>query len=130
MKNLAGNKDCDLFVADELRRARIESGECVCQTGEVPSLLQGNIGEIRFLRAWTYWTARGPVPISIARQLYADPVGMTDVRVAGHCGCPAPEAPWTELIDGEEFVTSYHIDTEVGLRLFADTLRAAAGGAR
>lgn len=48
----------------------------------------------------------------------------SDIRVAGHCGCPAPEAPWTTRIEHAEFVTSYHIDTEVGLRVFADAIRA------
>lgn len=91
-------------------------------------------------------------------------VGVTDIRVAGHCGCPPPkdwitfladdgrevldreqEASWQELIDrghtkmqtykdeyvfaddpakvGKPYVTSYHIDSELGLRIFADTLK-------
>lgn len=116
-----------------------------------------------------YWIASGFVPLGIAKILYADPLGKEDVRVAGHCGCPAPEYPWVEwydldgyllipqkeidecdafasrlapfarnwakdrlfirpLEDAAEdgrlgFVTVYHIDSEAGLRFFADTLR-------
>ena len=31
------------------------------------------------------------MPLDIARKLYADPIGVTDIRVGGDCGCPAPE---------------------------------------
>jgi hypothetical protein len=90
----------------------------------------------------------------MAKQLYADPVGRTDIRVDGHCGCPPPEPPWltwrvgerevinpspddnamakrlgidwSEYLIGdpvelgaEAFVDTYHIDSELGLYLFA-----------
>lgn len=122
MKNLAGNEHCDSYIAEELRRARIPSEPFDGRPGEVPTKLQGRIGPIVFRRFWTYWVARGPVPIETARALYDDPVGKTDIRVAGHCECPPPAAPWVETIDGQEFITNYHIDTEVGLRLFADAI--------
>lgn len=125
MRNLAGKQDCDTFIENELRRARIPSERLGAHTrDEVPYLVIGRLGSIEFRRSWTYWVARGPVPIDIARQLYADPVGRTDIRVDGHCGCPAPEPPWTDVIDGAEFVTIYHIDSEIGLRIFADAMSA------
>lgn len=114
-----------------------------------------------------YWVVKGLVPLDVAQILYADPVGKTDIRVDGHCGCPAPEPPWTTLRmpDGTELLTlddkeqleatkhlnpdfyedymkqfsfsddpevrakakcyveMYHIDTEIGLRVFIDHLR-------
>ena len=46
-----------------------------------------------------YWIVEGGrLPIEAARELYADPVGKTDIRVAGHCGCPPPEKPWTSWL--------------------------------
>lgn len=123
MRNLAGVKECDLFIERELARARIALEACGEHRGEVPYRMIGRLGPIEFRRAWTYWVARGTVPLEVARQLYADPVGSTDIRVAGHCGCPAPEPPWIDTIDGDKFVTSYHIDSEVGLRIFADAIR-------
>lgn len=123
----------------------------------------GRLGSIAFKRAWTYWVTEGLVPMAVAEELYADPVGVTDIRVAGHAAAPAPEE-WAEWImpDGHQVwpaseeaasldfrnrhpewkipedlfsdnpaelgatrgITTYHIDTEVGLRVFADTLRA------
>lgn len=43
-----------------------------------------------------YWVVQGDVPLDIALKLYAEPIGKTDVRINGHCGCPPPEAPWVE----------------------------------
>jgi len=164
MQNLAGNKDCDKFIEQELRRSKIGVIHGERTRGEVPASITGKLGPFTFVRAWYYWMVSGPVPLTVARELYADPIGATDIRVAGHCGCPAPEKPWTTLIapDGrqvvdsgeregfkvffnepkgkelaleivfsddisavgaQEFAMSYHIDSEVGLRLFADTMR-------
>jgi hypothetical protein len=113
-----------------------------------------------------YWRIHGAMPMEIAKQLYADPVGKTDIRVAGHCCCPPPdEKPWFSWITPEgktvmaveehqeyasmverhpdmkesflkyvpsddpasiasAFVMSYHIDTELGLRIFVDAVKA------
>lgn len=124
MRNLAGNQRCDEWIAEELRRSMIPSQVYIGPLGEVPSLLLGHLGPITFRRAWTYWVAHGPVPIDLARALYADPVGATDIRVDGHCGCPPPEPPWTSRSDDGEIVTAYHIDSEVGLRVSADAIRS------
>lgn len=123
MRNLAGDSRCDIYIADELRRSMIPSEARAADRCEVPSLLIGRLGAITFRRAWTYWVATGPVPLDVAHRLYEDPVGRTDIRVDGHCGCPAPVHPWLSTINGQEFVTSYHIDSEVGLRIFADAIR-------
>jgi hypothetical protein len=167
MENLAGNPKCDEEIRSELTRARIPIVENIPARGEVPSTLQGKLGPITFTRAWVYWVAAGPVPLEIARELFADPVGREDVRSGGHCGCPAPDTFGATYYDADGLqlysdpdgveqqkfedmvargvlkrehmpgrfvrdkrtaavraeVTVYHIDTEVGLRLFADAIR-------
>jgi hypothetical protein len=83
----------------------------------------GQAGNLQFERYWRYWVARGPVPLSVARELYADPIGKESVRADGHCGCPPPEE-WVEWVDGEPCVTAYHIDTAEGLALFIGKMRS------
>lgn len=130
MKNLAGNRECDVYIEHELKRARIAIERVeLPERSEVPYRMIGRLGPIEFRRYWAYWVANGPVPIEIAHRLYADPVGRTDIRVDGHCGCPEPEPPWTEIIDGAEYVMTYHIDSEIGLRVFADAVRGLIGAA-
>ena len=166
MQNLAGKKDCDTFIERELVRCGIEVVLNQPRDGEVASSLRGQLGAFQFKRAWRYWMVEGDVPLSVARELYNDPVGKEDIRVSGHCGCPAPddghwaiwkaedgrvvvatdhEAKLRELVGNgtlpeavlseyvfsddpksmgaKAYITSYHIDSEVGLRIFADTLK-------
>jgi hypothetical protein len=91
VENLAGVKDCDKQIELELRRAQIEVVHGERSKGEVPYSITGKLGEFTFRRAWYYWVVNGMMPIEVARRLYADPVGRRDVRVGGHCGCPAPD---------------------------------------
>jgi hypothetical protein len=165
MKNLAGVAECDRDIRRELTRVMVPIVDIAPTRHEVPSLLNGRLGPFRFSRAWYYWCVNGPLPQTIAKELYADPVGAEDVRVAGHCSCPAPEAPWVNwytptgervvetkqhdeyvamaaryphAFEGAQpicwhddplalnacgYVDSYHIDSEVGLRLFCDAVR-------
>lgn len=120
MKNLAGYKEADAVISEELRRCMIDQRRLTDdeKRGEVPATIGGTLGRFTFRRAWYYWTVRGDVPIAIAERLYADPIGATDIRVAGHCGCPPPSKWATGGV-----VTSYHIDSEAGLRIFADAVR-------
>jgi hypothetical protein len=94
--NLAGNKDCDRFIRDELEKARIEILEVPRSNHEVAASLAGSLHGWYFRRAWYYWVAHATVqsaalPIEVARELYADPLGRSDIRVGGHCACPAPD---------------------------------------
>ena len=92
MRNLAGDKDCDQYIRDELTRCKIDIIESPKSNGhEVNAKLTGKLGEFTFKRDWYYWVVSGPMPIEVARELYADPVGKTDIRVDGHCGCPSPD---------------------------------------
>lgn len=91
-----------------------------------------------FTRAWYYWVVSGPVPLIAAMEMYADEYGKRDVRVDGHCGCPSPDQQmeisgrynWAHPYDGvyaQESgylsVNIYHIDSQIGLNIFADTMR-------
>jgi hypothetical protein len=180
MRNLAGHGECDRVIRVELERARIDIVEGARSTREVAASITGKLGAFTFTRSWYYWVAEGPVPLEVARDLYADPVGRADVRVGGHIACPSPDEYGATYFDSDGFelasdpdgkeastwahmqergflqspeerrirfvpdaaavaaravVDTYHIDSEVGLRLFADTIRAHGlasehGGAR
>jgi hypothetical protein len=171
MKNLAGApvEDATLACSKELAAAGI--GVVMLDAvpnREVKSLVIGKLGNIEFTRAWYYWMAHGKVPLEVAKRLYEDPIGKTDVRVNGNCTCPAPGEPggltenydadgrdlcldpdgsqeveWNGIekrhpefakqrprfvrsfdgLDVRRYVTVFHIDSEAGLRLFADAVR-------
>lgn len=158
MKNLAGDPNCNEDIEEELLRAKIKLVRGEPQKGEVPTNITGVLGRFKLERYWTYWVVSGDMPLEVARELYRDPIGKRDIRVAGHCGCPPPKNPWIKWKDsqgreiypisrkpkdfsekeagyqvffksedlvkiGKGFITSYHIDTGEGLRLFADTVR-------
>lgn len=126
MRNLAGEESCDPYILLELDLAGIDKVKKSSQ-GEVPYSFEGELvnGSVyRFHRAWYYWIVDGPVPLSIARKMYEDEEGVKSVRVAGHCGCPPPEQWATPSEKGEPVVTTYHIDTWQGLKLFADSIRS------
>jgi hypothetical protein len=159
MKNLAGDKDCNVHIKLELSQARIQEISVAEDPvhREVPYTHEGRLGNFTFHRAWYYWIVDGNVPLAAAQEMYADPAGRTDIRVAGHCGCPPPEewAHWftpdgrevvsekelqeikkykldeTKYVSREDpnlgvmaaYVTSYHIDSVLGLRIFADTIK-------
>lgn len=170
MKNLAGVPECDGYIQTELEKARITAVPCELTRSEVPYRLTGQLGQFHFWRAWYYWVATGLMPLEIAKELYADPIGKSDIRVAGHCACPPPEDPWLKYVaddgvelvreseradfekcfkkegevaklmkernfrfsadrvsEGKAYVDCYHIDSQEGLRLFADTIRNRIG---
>ena len=123
MINLAGDADCDVHIAQELEQAGIQyivSGAPF--NDEVPSAIIGRHHGWTFRRAWRYWRARADdglvLPFALADELYALD---KSVRVAGHCGAPAPrewyKEPW------RRGVSSYHIDTQEGLNLLAQFIR-------
>jgi hypothetical protein len=161
MENLAGRGDCDTSIFRELNRCGIEVVRLPNKLwGEVPASITGKLGQFQFHREWYYWVVRGNVPLPVAQELYNNPVGKTDIRVTGHCGCPPPDE-WVTYIDdkgrilcptsekphgngplsksilartdirfvedpsaeGKGFIQLYHIDSELGLRIFADTLK-------
>jgi hypothetical protein len=102
MKNLAGNKDADKIVREELYLAGIPM-ENEDSKGEVPYKTIGRIGSWTFHRAWTYWIASVPdkvkgLPLSIALEMHNRKHPTDDnqimgslIRSGGHCGCPSPD---------------------------------------
>jgi len=118
MINLAGRQDCDTYILTELAGAGIDAQAERNNRSEVPYGFIGRVGDFTFRRAWYYWVVSGSVPLAVARELYANPIGKEDVRVAGHCGCPPPDE-W----ERGGFVDTYHIDSQAGLNLFVATLR-------
>ena len=151
MKNLAGDKNCDVLIRQELEKADL----LVLSRGkpghsEVPFTLYGVEGgkpfdektvnymerhgidnefanqffSFVFTRAWYYWVVSGFVPLDIAMKIYENANGRNDVRAAGHCGAPNPcEVKDQRRICGMNVVSSYHIDTQEGLNFFVETLR-------
>lgn len=177
MQNLAGREEAARVAQLELERCGIPIFDAETTGEEVNSQCMGMLDvtpglqdfgkHFEFKRAWSYWIVSGPVPLKVAQKLYEDPVGETDIRVAGHCACPPPEYPWVEChtvtgkrlyklrspeeqareeasmdkympgwrdeyeyvndpsaVATQSFVTSYHIDTELGLYIFVQALRA------
>lgn len=63
-------------------------------------------------------------PLNVAIEMYENPNGRKDIRVAGHCGCPHPsEWVFNHKVAGLEVVDNYHIDTQEGLNYFVSTLK-------
>lgn len=106
MINLAGNKDCDNYILQELATAGIATRRVPLGNTEVPYTIEGRLGLFRLWRSWYYWVVKGLIPLPMAEELYADPIGKGDVRCAGHCACPEPltQANWY-LPDGREVLT-------------------------
>jgi hypothetical protein len=153
MQNLAGDYGCDAVIREELTLAGIEVLELGARLrAEVPTSITGRLGGFTFTRAWYYWIVTGPVPLDVAEEMYDHPYGRKDVRVAGHCGCPPPEEwarpdgdaltayaeslglaklTWGQVLAARDsgdlvcdwYVDTYHIDTQLGLNLFAEKLR-------
>lgn len=99
MENLAGNKNCDPQILKELTEAEVDVVQLSTPLqSEVPASIIGQLPDFQFHRAWYYWVVKGKVPLNVAKELYDDPNGREDVRVAGHCGCPPPEE-WAEHFD-------------------------------
>lgn len=121
MKNLARDKDCDSYIMDELERAGIEATHGGKSYGEVPASITGRLGPFTFTRAWYYWVVSGPMPLDVAKELYAHPEGKRTVRVAGHAGCPAPEEPWVKWYDDNGSCLWPRYKYEKELAQFKDT---------
>lgn len=151
-ENLAGRFDCDGFMRTELREASITIIEgLISKNSEVPYSVAGVLGgdgsydrdlqQIKqlnynniemlekyypfvFSRYWCYWVVSGYVPLEVANKLHNNPIGSKYVRVAGNCGCPAPEE-WVlpYKICGKRVIDSYHIDTQSGLNLFVEEIK-------
>ncbi|MDO8517112.1 MAG: hypothetical protein Q7S33_03210 [Nanoarchaeota archaeon] len=104
MINLAGNKEADVFIQEELLSARIPLIRGTMSKGEVPYSISGQLKNWNFQRAWRYWIADAEglgLPLEVASELHERKYPITGerqpltygemVRVVGHCGCPHPK---------------------------------------
>lgn len=141
MKNLAGDKNADDLVKEELYIAGIPTINCE-GNGEVFYKHIGRIGNWTFKRAWSYWIASVPdgekgLPLKIAMDLYnlKHPTNDNEImgniiRTGGHCGCPSPDEFGAEPIHDNEgkltverYVDCYHIDNLIGLKILAEVIK-------
>ncbi|MGK3981201.1 hypothetical protein WMF38_56920 [Sorangium sp. So ce118] len=132
MRNLAGVAEADTWIRGELDEAGVQRVTAEKPLGgEVPATVYGKLGPFTFRRAWYYWVVDGNVPLSVAEEMYAHPVGRRDVRVAGHCGCPPP-AEWAHHIDAAGVVViedpdgSQELDAEEFLEMYPELREAFA----
>jgi hypothetical protein len=134
MINLAGNKDADTHIYEELYLAGIEAIK-ETSNGEVPYTVIGRIGYWKLRRAWYYWVAtveyrKDGLPLDVAMKLHNTPhptmtiMGNT-IRSGGHCGCPSPDEYGAFKLnnEGKRYVDCYHIDDQIGLCEFAKLIK-------
>lgn len=97
MVNLAGEYPQDNIITSELRLAGITSvwHDEIVKHAEVYTHVSGKLGKFELRRQWYYWSVSGYVPLAVAVEIYADPIGRSDVRAEGHCGCVDP-ADWAQ----------------------------------
>lgn len=114
MKNLAGVKDADITIQEELYLAGIPQGKVELTNSEVPYTIIGRIGNWIFKRAWYYWMAHvenpiDGVPLKDAIDFYNKPYPSRRyeklgeiVRAGGCAGCSSPEDHVSQPIYNEE----------------------------
>lgn len=75
MKNLAGESYACEAMEEELKEAGIPVVPGNNNDPEVRASVHGEIGSFKFYRHWYYWGVSGLVPLDVAQELYADPLG-------------------------------------------------------
>jgi len=130
MINLAGNKDADKHIEEELYLAGIpvekEKGMSIetdtnwaihtdGSRSEVPYSITGRLSGWTFWRAWYYYVASCPdglgLPYDIAVRMHEMKYPISSkrysilgqvIRVDGHCGCPHPQTRRYSTLDSIE----------------------------
>ncbi len=102
LKNLAGVATCDEYIQRELSRvglpALVQQG---VHQGEVPYTVYGQLKNLQFTRAWSYWCVEGYIPLELAKILYEDPV-RDEIRARGYAGGLSPDVAGVLLtLDGK-----------------------------
>jgi hypothetical protein len=116
MINLAGNKECDKHIREELYLAGVETIPAESQ-GEVPYSIEGRLGNWQFRRAWYYWIVstelrQDGLTVEQAYRLHETPnpvcehdiLGFT-VRAGGHAGGVLPDSYVAQPVYNEELDT-------------------------
>lgn len=139
-------------VREELKIANIPVYKLpYYMNNEVKTEYIGILNGFSFYRAWTYWVCEGDMPLSVAKQIY-EKFGDMGVRANGYAGGIDPETvsynPEYEKAISEcvkkykdiekaieesrkirddktlpRFVSTYHIDTQLGLCSLAKVIR-------
>ena len=103
MENLAGVKEADSYIKEELYLAGIKAVPEKPERSEVPYTITGRLGNWKFRRAWYYWVATveyrpDGLPVDVAMELHNTPNPIdsekilgTSIRSGGDCGCPTPD---------------------------------------
>jgi hypothetical protein len=112
MKNLAGLKEADEYIKEELYLAGIETIS-EKSDGEVPYTIIGRLGKWAFRRAWYYWVAKvefrtAGLPVDQALELYnrKNPINGEilggEIRSGGAAGSSAPDDYTAQPVYNEE----------------------------
>jgi hypothetical protein len=115
MENLAGNKEVDRYIKEELYLAGIPEVKIELTTGEVPYSIIGKLGKWTFRRAWYYWIASVVNPkygliLDKAIKLHERKHPTNDkmkilgnvIRAGGDCSCPSPKGYVAQPVCDEE----------------------------
>lgn len=126
MINLAGQRDADVYIRQELKNCGIEIVEGELNKGEVPYTLTGKLGQFTFTRAWYYWCVEGPHAVHLAKILHDHPAANKTVRAVGDCTSPAIEGPYVitrfNQATGQQVLETSHYNKEMeqAEKLFKD----------
>lgn len=84
------------------------------------------LASFTFKRKWRYWEVIGDVPLEVAEVIYeASQKDKLLIRAGCHCGDLPPDKFKSEVkIAGHYCIDSYHIDTQEGLKVFADLIKS------
>lgn len=113
MINLAGVKDANKFILEELYLAGICAIKIDTVEGEVPFSFVGKIGNWTLKRRRYYWSAtvedkKNGLPLKEAMELHNKKHPIDDsklgniIRSGGHCGCPSPDEYGAQPVYNEE----------------------------
>lgn len=121
MKNLAGDKQCDQTIREELEAAAIPAKGVDPQRSEVPYTVIGNLEPWELKRAWYYWMASAPKGQGLSKEVAEamNTIFRETVRVAGFAGGTDVK----DWLSQQGTIDSYHIDTQEGLNAFAAVVK-------
>jgi hypothetical protein len=153
MINLAGIETCDQTIKEELSLSGIEIVNIGKMNREVPASIIGKCNNFIFKRAWYYWVVEGYLPLEQANYLFENfkhlnirvngnhedtkpiewcqPKNMDNVASGFFQDLMNKKITQEEFEEkckeiksqGEQFVKSYHIDTQDGLNAFVKVVK-------
>lgn len=116
MRNLAGEKEADKYILEELFVAGIPK-EKETGKGEVPYTYIGKLGKWTFRRLWYYYSARVEegttgMPLDLALELHnkKSPIDENEIlgdviRAGGHAGGISPDDYVAQPLNNEELIS-------------------------